>query len=849
MKITLLRLLLLFSALLLTFTTVYINSPTIDWDHHEQALEQLQKIHLLDALSNQELLKVRYSMFADYDQLSEHIKDMRAAAQALQNDNTYFSLEEIQIAKTTLQENLQKKAEFIEKFKSSNAILKNSLINFPTLVNETKSKLGFVNNQQSLISYVDTLLRDILLYSLINDDQLDKSMRERIENIENWRNTKANGIDKYINNIMRRAQLIITKRHQINDIAAQINQTPIDGLTQNIQNALLKQHQNNLRQSGINRALLYSLSITLIAYTAFVLIKLRKNSRELVQEKDRAMVTLQSIADGVITTDANGIVQFINPIGEQVTGWSTEEGRGRHINEIFTITDEVTNQPVEGLIERCISENREISSAESSLLITRVGNTIPIEESVSPIKSSDEELLGAIIVFRDVSRTRDLSRKLAFQASHDSLTGVINRRAFDRRLKQGITNAKLNDRQHALLYLDLDQFKVVNDTCGHDAGDHLLIEVTTMLKQKLRDKDTLARLGGDEFGILLDNCNLDRAQNFAKELLHEFKQFRFTWQGIHFQLGTSIGIVQIHSGTDNIISLLSAADMACYVAKDMGRNRFHIFHNKDKELMRRHGEMQWVSRLTQAFKEGRFTLYRQPVFPLKGQVTTQKHYELLIRLNDGDGKLVLPSAFIPAAERYNFMPVLDRWVIRTAFEQCFQFHNNDRYAINLSGTSLNTDTLLEFIKREMRRTPIPPQNICFEITETAAIDNLFKAAKLIKELKKIGFKFALDDFGKGLSSYSYLSNLPVDYLKIDGEFVQNIAENPVNFEIIKSVNHIGHLLGMKTIAECVDSEKTLRTISNIGVDFAQGHSLGEPQPLFVNWTLSDSESYAQNFRT
>jgi EAL domain-containing protein (putative c-di-GMP-specific phosphodiesterase class I) len=306
--------------------------------------------------------------------------------------------------------------------------------------------------------------------------------------------------------------------------------------------------------------------------------------------------------------------------------------------------------------------------------------------------------------------------------------------------------------------------------------------------------------------------------------------------------------VQIHKDTESIVSLLSAADMACYVSKDMGRNRFHVFHNKDKELMRRHGEMQWVSRLTHAFKEGQFTLYRQPVMPLSGDIATHKHYELLIRLQDGNNGLVLPGAFIPAAERYNFMPVLDRWVIRTAFEQCFQFPNNDRYAINLSGTSLNSDTLLQFIKREMRRTPIQPQNICFEITETAAIENLLKAAKLIKELKQYGFKFALDDFGKGLSSYSYLSNLPVDYLKIDGEFVKNLSTDPVNYEIIKSVNHIGHLMGMKTIAECVENEKTLRDLRKIGIDFGQGNGIGAPQPLFVNWTLTDSQSYIQTSR-
>jgi len=845
-KISWLKLLLLFSVLPLIISTIYLNSQALDWDNNQQALEQLRHIELLDALSNQELLKVRYSMYADYDALSDYANQLRQKARRF-NASSESEQEPLLNQTINLQTQLLYKAELIDKFKTHNALLKNALINFPALVNETKSKLSFVGNQQSLTEFLDTLVRDIMLFTLVNDNQVDGALRERINTVMNWRN-KNTAVDNYLDNAMRKAQFIINKRNLISANSDELLQIPVARLTQKIQHALLGEYDNVLSQSNMYKTALYGLSILLLTYTAFILLKLRTNSRELSREKDRALVTLQSIADGVITTDSDGMVQFINPVGEKLTGWLTEEAKGKHLSEVFKLHDEVTEHPIEGLVERCISENRQISSSEANTLYSKNGDATPVQESVSPIKSEDEQITGTIIVFRDVGHTLELSRKLAYQASHDSLTGVINRRAFDRRLQQAITSAKLNGLQHALLYLDLDQFKIVNDTCGHDAGDHLLIEVTTMLKQKLREKDTLARLGGDEFGILLDTCQLECAETFAKEILYEFKQFRFTWQGIHFQLGTSIGIVQIHKDTESIVSLLSAADMACYVSKDMGRNRFHIFHNKDKELMRRHGEMQWVSRLTHAFKEGRFTLFRQPVVPLSGQLVNRKHYELLIRLNDSNGGLVLPGAFIPAAERYNFMPVLDRWVIRTAFEQCFQFHNNDRYAINLSGTSLNSDTLLQFIKREMRRTPIQPDNICFEITETAAIENLLKAAKLIKELKQYGFKFALDDFGKGLSSYSYLSNLPVDYLKIDGEFVKKLSTDPVNYEIIKSVNHIGHLMGMKTIAECVEDDKTLRDLRNIGIDYGQGSSIGEPQPLFVNWTLSDSQTYLQNSR-
>ena len=845
MKTSWVKLLLLCSALPLIYGTLYFKSRALDQENKQKVFDALSRIELVDARVNQEVLKVRYSLNAAYMSLAQYGEQLKAATEQLVSLNDYFRDPQLLNDTLKLKNQLIYKTELIEKFKTQNTLLKGALLDFPTLVKNTRAQFSSSRDRKTWDDLIGSLASELVLYSLANENEADSSLRERINTANNRIRGTNSQLGIYLSGAVQDARRILDKTQLVSTYTDELLHVPVTESTRKVQQTLIKDIKNYLPQSSLYKILLYGLSIALLVYTAFILIKLRKNSRELSQEKDRALVTLQSIADGVITTDAAGIVEFINPVGEKLTGWLTEEAKGKHLSEVFTLHDEVTDHPIEGLVERCISEDRQIGSTEANMLLGRHGISTPVQESVSPIKSEEAQITGAIIVFRDVSHTRELSRKLAYQASHDSLTGVINRRAFDRRLQQAITSAKLNGYQHSLLYLDLDQFKIVNDTCGHDAGDHLLIEVTTMLKQKLREKDTLARLGGDEFGILLEKCQLECAEAFAKEILYEFKQFRFNWHGIHFQVGTSIGIVQIHKDTESIVSLLSAADMACYVSKDMGRNRFHIFHNKDKELMRRHGEMQWVSRLTHAFKEGRFTLYRQPVMPLSGQVTSQKHYELLIRLRDGDNGLVLPGAFIPAAERYNFMPVLDRWVIRTAFEQCFRFPNNNRYAINLSGTSLNSDTLLQFIKREMRRTPIQPHNICFEITETAAIDNLLKAAKLIKELKQYGFKFALDDFGKGLSSYSYLSNLPVDYLKIDGDFVKKLSSDPVNYEIIKSVNHIGHLMGMKTIAECVENEKTLRDLRTIGIDYGQGSSLGEPQPLFVNWTLSDSQSYLQ----
>jgi diguanylate cyclase (GGDEF)-like protein/PAS domain S-box-containing protein len=615
MKISWLKLILLFSALPLLFGTLYFNSRAVDRHNTQKAVDTLRDIETVDAHLNQQVLKVRYSLYADYTPLSKYNKQLKTAADTLDSLKVFSNNRQTLNKTRRLQNQLRHKTELVEKFQAQNILLKNALIDFPALLDNNSLRNGADQRtrsqhvSQTIRQATDALEKDILLYSLANDDHMDTVISNRIESVAQWRNGTVTGLSDYLDKIIHRAQLIVEKTQLVSTYTHDLLTLPVSELTRQTQQVLLTSSGHQFTQSSVYKTLLYGLSIALLAYTSFILIKLRKNSRELTQEKDRALVTLQSIADGVITTDADGIVQFINPVGEKLTGWLTDEAKGKHLTEVFKLHDEVTDHPIEGLVERCISEDRQIGSSEANILFDRQGNATPVQESVSPIKSEEAQIAGAIIVFRDVSPTRELSRKLAYQASHDSLTGVINRRAFDRRLQQAITNAKLNGHQHSLLYLDLDQFKIVNDTCGHDAGDHLLIEVTTMLKQKLRDKDTLARLGGDEFGILLEQCPLECAETFAKEILYEFKQFRFNWHGILFQVGTSIGIVQIHKDTESIVSLLSAADMACYVSKDMGRNRFHVFHNKDKELMRRHGEMQWVSRLTHAFKEGRFTLY------------------------------------------------------------------------------------------------------------------------------------------------------------------------------------------------------------------------------------------------
>ncbi len=428
-------------------------------------------------------------------------------------------------------------------------------------------------------------------------------------------------------------------------------------------------------------------------------------------------------------------------------------------------------------------------------------------------------------------RAEETIHHLAF---HDALTGLANRREFEHRLAELLENAKAQNTQHALLYMDLDRFKLVNDTCGHVAGDVLLQALTSLLQDRMRESDTLARLGGDEFGILLVNCPLRQAERIAGDLLAAIRNFRFEWQEIIFEVGASIGVIPIAMDSKDPASVLSRADVCCYAAKDMGRNRVHVCAEGDIELARHHGEMQWVSRITQALKEERFLLYRQTIMALGVHGAEGQHQELLLRLQDKNGDLILPGTFIPAAERYNLMPTLDRWVIRTAISSIASRHysNKDCFAINLSGASLNDEDMLGFIHDQFQEYGLPPQMICFEITETAAISNLGKAAYFIQALRDLGCRFALDDFGRGMSSFAYLKNLSVDFLKIDGNFIMGMMDDTIDCAIIESINHIGHVMGIQTVAECVEDQTILQRLKEIGVDYAQGYCIDKPTPLY-----------------
>ena len=449
------------------------------------------------------------------------------------------------------------------------------------------------------------------------------------------------------------------------------------------------------------------------------------------------------------------------------------------------------------------------------------------------------------MVFHDTSKESRLFRQLSYQASHDTLTGLINRREFENCVIAGIDYLQGNpDRTNALLYLDLDQFKVVNDTFGHTAGDELLRQLSDIVQTQIRASDVFARLGGDEFGILLERCDEKRAMDVAESIRSAIEGYRFEWQDSFTTIRVSIGVVMMTAEDTDVAGLMSSADVACYSAKDRGRNQVHLYRDSDASL--RHEEMKWVSRITSAVEEERLELYYQPIIGINDVKNKARgHYELLLRMRDERGALVSPDQFIPSAERYNLMSTLDRWVIHKSLTELADRHGDGdaRYtlAINLSGTSLSEDRFLDFVIDELTKQKLPKGAICFEITETAAISNLSRVIHFMQTLKKLGCKFSLDDFGSGLSSFTYLKNLPVDYLKIDGQFVSNVVDDSVDESMVKAISEVGHAMGIETIAERVETKQVLDKLGALGVEFAQGYYIARPTSVasFEPWATAD----------
>ena len=597
-----------------------------------------------------------------------------------------------------------------------------------------------------------------------------------------------------------------------------------------------------LKHQQVQNLLLVLAAIVVLLCLLFIPAVIRRIThieKHLKRQKDLAQVTLYSIGDGIITVDHKGKIIKANTAAEKILRIKSDETRDKHIRKVITLAFEHDRGEIDTPISTCIETSTCVQSAPDSIAIRKDGSEISVEYTVSPIFDIEKKTQGAILVIRDVTESRLLSRQIAHQATHDHLTGLYNRSEFEKILNDALVNSRDHtETEHWLCFLDLDQFKIVNDTCGHQAGDELLKQISGIILNNIRATDQLARMGGDEFAILLYQCNQPSAQFIAEKIRTALEDLKFVWNNHSFNSSASIGLIPVNSESGSVSRLLSNADTACYFAKDKGRNRIYVYNEDDKDIDKHSGEISWAHRLTNALSNDEFVLYYQDIVPLAKKSGDNTFLsELLIRLKDADNNIIPPMAFIPSAERFNMMSKIDRWVIKTAISLIATYlpkptgHQRRIFSINLSGQSLSDKDLGEYIQLQLELHDVPAELICFEITETCAITNLSRATRLITLLKKMGCKFSLDDFGSGLSSFNYLKNLPVDYLKIDGAFIRNIEHDKMDMEFVKSINQIGHTLGVETIAEFIENQHTIEVLENLGVDYGQGYHIMEPQPF------------------
>jgi diguanylate cyclase (GGDEF)-like protein/PAS domain S-box-containing protein len=558
--------------------------------------------------------------------------------------------------------------------------------------------------------------------------------------------------------------------------------------------------------------------------------------QRLAAADSQLQVLMEATDEGLIGLDRHGVCTFVNPAATRLLGVREERLLGHNFDEQVRHTSEDGTELLghDSPIVRCLLKGQRYAGA-NELFWRDNGTPVAVEYSVSPVFDEGRPA-GAVLVFRDVGEKRKMAQQLEHQALHDPLTGLLNRRGFEARLAALLQTARTQNREHALCYVDLDHFKLINDTCGHVAGDDLLRRLPELLQPRMRRTDTLARIGGDEFAILLEDCSLDQAARIAGAVRDTVRDYRFHWQYRSFAIGASIGVVGITAASQGLVAVLGAADAACYVAKDQGPNQVHVSYPHDLAIVRRRGEMRWVARLKTALEENLFRLHYMSLAPLAGGAAM--HHELLLRLADTRGELILPGAFLPAAERYQLMPQIDRWVVASAAAFLGQALARQpqlaahRFGINLSGDSLrDPPQLLEHVRESLRTHDLPASMLYFEFTETAAIANLGAAVEFMRGLRAMGCQLALDDFGSGMSSFSYLKQLPVDFLKIDGSFIKDVVRNPVDQAIVRAVQAVGQQMNIQIVAEYVENDEIRAWLAALGIQFGQGYAFGRPAPL------------------
>jgi len=550
----------------------------------------------------------------------------------------------------------------------------------------------------------------------------------------------------------------------------------------------------------------------------------------------RSQLALDSLGEGILTTDAHGVIDYLNQSAEALTGMRREDAVGQAFGAMIGFVDEHDRRAIADPVQQCLSTGSRVNLGRRSILLSRAtGSELGVEATASPIRGAAGDVQGVAVMLHDVSELRGLTQQMSYQASHDALTGLVNRREFERRLGEALEIARAGRQGHVMCYMDLDRFKAVNDTSGHLAGDNMLREVAALIREAVRDSDTVARLGGDEFGVLLVGCPLDKARQIADDIWRAIAEYRFVWKDRIFSVGVSIGIVEITGESNSLEEIMSAADSACYVAKKQGDGHVHVYSSHDEAVARSRGEIHWLQRLQAALRDGFFELYVQPIEPARpGAVSSGPAMEVFVRLHD-EGQAISPADFFPAAERYRLMSMIDRWVLGSALAAiaagAIRLPPGRSLSLNISGQTLADPAFLEFVVEELDRTGVAPSQICFEVAETSVIGNLEHARRFVEVLHGMGCRFALDDFGTDLGGFANLKSLPLDYLKIDGSFMRDLGRDTVNQAMVSAVVNMARTLNFRLVAEQVEDVAALEAARAMGIDFVQGHAIGRPRPL------------------
>ena len=556
----------------------------------------------------------------------------------------------------------------------------------------------------------------------------------------------------------------------------------------------------------------------------------------LSRSKRQAQYTLESISEGVITTDNDGHIDYMNLAAETLTGTNRDDAAGHRVGELFSLVDDADRRPLGDPVERCLAMRRRVNMGRRAVMVSSDGeHEHSVEITASPVRGPGNSISGTVVVFHDVGELRGLTRKMSYQATHDPLTGLINRREFERRLDEAMDLAHAEEAVHIVFFMDLDRFKAVNDSCGHLAGDNMLREIAALVKEQVRDSDFVGRLGGDEFGALLIGCPIEKARKIATDICNAVADYRFVWKDKIFNIGISVGLVEISHASGTLQDVMSAADSACYMAKQQGRGKVHIYSARDEAVARERGDIQWLRQLQTALHEDKFELATQPIIAMSGRADSGPSVEVLIRLNPGNSRASNSAEFLRPAERYQMMPQIDRWVINASLAAIasgeIKLAAQRSCAINLSSQTLGDEAFLNFVVDSLDRSGVAPSSICFEVTEAAILSNIQHAQRFIEVLHGIGCEFSLDDFGSGLGSFSSLKHLPLDYLKIDGTYTRNLQSDLVNQEMVSAMIRLARTMQFRVVAEQVENQEDFDWLRNIGVDFVQGHFIEAPAML------------------